>query len=110
MATAAQFREIALALPGTTEVPHFERRAFRVAKIFASLAADEASANVRLDPEEQEIRCMIHTQALSPVPNKWGQQGWTIVHLGNIDRDLLSDILRSSWLWACPADKPARRR
>lgn len=100
MASGAQFREIALALPGTSEVPHFNRRAFRVARIYASLAPDETTANLRLTVEEQEIRCLIHPAVLSPLPNKWGMQGWTLVALDQIDTDLLRDVLTSSWRWA----------
>jgi len=40
MATAEDFRRIALSLPGTTQVPHFKRTAFKVRRIYATLAAD----------------------------------------------------------------------
>jgi hypothetical protein len=37
MATAKDFRRIALSLPGTTEAPQFDRTAFKVARIYATL-------------------------------------------------------------------------
>ena len=46
MATARDLRRLALALDGTSEAPHFDRRAFRVKRIYATLAADELTANL----------------------------------------------------------------
>ena len=40
MATAQQFRRIALALDGTTEASHFDLAAFKVKRIYATLASD----------------------------------------------------------------------
>jgi hypothetical protein len=48
--TEAQFRKVALSLPGATESPHFERTSFRAGtKIFATMtrAGDEAMVRVR---------------------------------------------------------------
>jgi len=39
MATADDFRRAALALEGTVEAPHMDRRAFKVARTYATLAA-----------------------------------------------------------------------
>src|SRR2546421_923196 len=53
MANADDFRWIALALAGTTEAPHFDRVAFKVARIYATLArrarATDAQASPRYD-------------------------------------------------------------
>jgi hypothetical protein len=43
MATAKDLRRIALSLDGTTEAPHFDRTAFKVRRIYATLAADGES-------------------------------------------------------------------
>jgi len=40
MTSSSDFRAIALSLVGTTEAPHFDRAAFKVARIYATLAAD----------------------------------------------------------------------
>jgi len=40
MATVQDFRRVALALDGTIEAPHFDRTAFKVRRIYATLAAD----------------------------------------------------------------------
>jgi hypothetical protein len=39
MATGTDLRRMALALKGTTEGPHFDRAAFKVARIYVTLAA-----------------------------------------------------------------------
>jgi hypothetical protein len=46
MATAKDLRRIALSLEGTSEAPHFDRMAFKVARIYATLKADGKTANL----------------------------------------------------------------
>lgn len=53
MPDPATFRTLALACEGTTEVLHFNRPAFRRRVIFATLAPDGTSANLRLTPDQQ---------------------------------------------------------
>lgn len=81
MASASDLRRIALALPGTTEAPHFDRSAFKVARIFATMGADGQTANLKLTPDEQEFKCGLAPDIFQPVPNAWGRQGWTMVDL-----------------------------
>lgn len=81
MATARDLRRIALSLEGTTEAPHFDRAAFKVARIYVTLAADGRTANLKLSPEEQEFKCLLAPNAFAPVPNAWGKQGWTTLSL-----------------------------
>jgi hypothetical protein len=69
MATGKDLRRIALSLQGTTEAPHFDRAAFKVARIFVTLAADGRTANFKFTPDEQEFKCMLAPEAFSPVPN-----------------------------------------
>ena len=96
MATAADVRRIALSLEGTTEAPHFDRAAFKVARIYATLAADGASMNLKLKPEEQEFKCTMAPEAFSPIPNGWGRQGWTVVDLDRKSTRLNSSHLPTS--------------
>ena len=77
MATAKDFRRIALSLDGTTEAPHFDRTAFRVRRIYATLAADGKSANLMLTRDEQALKCEVAADAFSPIPNAWGARGAT---------------------------------
>jgi hypothetical protein len=81
MATSADFTRAALALQGTTAAPHFDRTAFKVKRIFATLASDGASANLKFTPDEQELKCMVAPELFSKIPNGWGRQGWTTLLL-----------------------------
>ena len=99
---------MALALQGTTEAPHFDRVAFKVARIYASLAADGRTANFKFTPDEQEFKCMMAPQAFAPVPNAWGKQGWTTATLSRLGAAELESALETAWAHALP--KKARRR
>jgi len=105
MATAADLRRIALSLTGTTEAPHFDRSAFKVARIYATLAADRLTANLKFSPDEQEFKCMLAPDAFAPVANAWGRQGWTTVTLAALKAAELRDALETAWRHATPATK-----
>jgi len=92
-----QFRNMAMDLPGTVEKPHFDRAAFRVRRNYATLAGDAKTANLKLTPEEQEIICALHGPVFTPVPNKWGQQGWTTVYLNVVSPEVLQHALHTAW-------------
>jgi hypothetical protein len=109
MATADDFRRLALALEGTTEAPHFDRTAFRVARVFATLAPDGATANLKLAPEEQELKCLLRPDAFAPVPNRWGTQGWTTLRLAALDLPDLAAALDFAWRHAQPRVRTKRR-
>jgi hypothetical protein len=97
MATADDLRKIALSLEGTVEQPHFDRQAFKARRIYATLASDRLTANIRFTPDEQEFRCAAQPEGYRPVPNKWGAQGWTIATLSGLTRDELRVALESAW-------------
>jgi len=105
MATAADLRRIALSLTGTTEAPHFDRIAFKVARIYATLAADRLTANLKFSPDEQEFKCMLAPDAFAPVPNAWGKQGWTTVTLAAVKVAELRHALETAWRHAAPSAK-----
>lgn len=84
--SATDFRRIALSLPGTTEAPHFDRAAFKVKRIYATLAADGKTANLVFTPDEQEFKCQLAPEMFSPVNNAWGRQGWTTLLLAAADQ------------------------
>lgn len=108
MVSASQFRRIALALDGVTEAPHFDRAAFKVARIFATLAADGRSFNLKLEPEEQEFKCMTAPDVFTPVPGGWGRQGWTTVLLARIAVPELKQALEMAWRHALPKGRKRR--
>jgi hypothetical protein len=97
MATARDFRRIALSLPGTTEAPHFDRTAFKVARIYATLAADGKTANLMLKPDEQALKCEVAPQAFAKLPNAWGARGATEIKLSAVGASELRAALETAW-------------
>lgn len=107
MTGADDLRRAALALPGTTESPHFDRAAFKVKRIYVTLAADGATANFKFSPDEQALKCEVAPDAFAAVPNAWGRQGWTTATLSALSQAELDDALAIAWRQALPA--PGRR-
>jgi hypothetical protein len=108
MASDTDLRRMALALAGTTEAPHFDRAAFKVARIYVTLAADGRTANFRFSPDEQKCKCMMAPGALAPVPGGWGTQGWTTATLSAMSAAALQDALETAWRHAVQKRKPRR--
>lgn len=110
MVTAAAFRTLCMALEGTSEAPHFDRTAFRVSRIYATLSADGRTANLKLAPDEQELLCQLHPESFAPVAGGWGRMGWTQVDLARVSRAVLSQALKSAWSEARPRAKQTKRK
>lgn len=102
MVTPAEFRTLALALEGTTEAPHFDRTAFKFARIYATLAADGLSANLKLTRDVQELKCLTAPELFQPVDGGWGRMGWTSVALQLIGAEELASALAAAWKDAQP--------
>lgn len=101
--TPEQFRKRALAFPGASEEPHFEKTSFRVRKkIFATMSPEKAEVVLKLSPLEQTVFSDASGGAIYPVANKWGQQGWTVVLLKNVKPDMLRDALTCSYRCVAP--------
>ena len=107
MATADDLRQIALSLEGTVEAAHMDRRAFKVARIYATLPPDGLSANLMLSLDEQEFHCQRSPAVYMPVAGGWGRMGYTTLTLSTMDVDELREVLTSAWRLAQP--KPKRR-
>lgn len=110
MATSEDLRRIALSLAGTQEVAHMNRTAFKVARIYATLAPDGLTANLKLEPEEQEFRCMMAPETYSPVPGGWGAQGWTTVALDSLAADQLKSAVEAAWRNAQPRKRSSVKK
>ena len=97
--TAEDFRRITLSLPDTAEGSHFGVEDFRVGgKIFATLAyKKDGFGNLILTPEQQAGMIEDAPDIFLPVPNKWGQQGATMVRLAKVKPDILESALRTAW-------------
>ena len=108
MATGKDLRRLALALEGTSEAPHFDRIAFKVARIYVTLSADGRSANFMFTPDEQEFKCMLAPEAFAPVPNAWGRKGATTATLAKLSLAELKSALQMAWVHAV-AKRPKRK-
>ena len=105
MATAADLRRIALGLEGTTEAPHFDRAAFKAARIYVTLAANGLTANLKLTPDEQELKCLVAPQIFAAIDNAWGRQGWTEMTLAPATSEDLLAALQTAYAHALPKSK-----
>ena len=108
MADGADLRRMALALPGTTEAPHFDRAAFKADRIFVTLDASERTANFKFTPDEQEFKCQLAPEVFKPIDNGWGRQGWTTAILAAATADDLQAALEMAHAHA--VGKPKRKR
>jgi len=97
MATAENLRTLALALEGTTEAPHFDRKAFKAKRIYVTLDADGKTANFNFTREEQEMKVALYPEAFVPIPNKWGTSGWTTAILSKLSKAELKAALETAY-------------
>lgn len=96
-----------LALTGAEEAPHFDRAAFRVRKIFATLPPDGRSANLLLVPELQSAVVDAMPHAFNPVSGGWGRMGYTTVDLTRASEAELASVLREAH--ALASEPPKRK-
>ena len=107
----ARARELAMALEGTGEAPHFHRLAFRTPrKIFATLDASARDLNLMFDPDLRDFYCEQAPEAFAPVPGGWGRNGATRCDLEQVDEAVLRSALLAAHRLAAPKPKPAARR
>ena len=105
MTDANDLRRLALALEGTIEAPHFDRAAFKVSRIYVTLAADGQTANFKFRPYEQNLKCTVAPDAFAPVPNAFGEQGWTTATLAKLSLPELQAALEMAHEHALPGRK-----
>jgi hypothetical protein len=113
MATPADLRRIALALPDAYEDTHRRRPAFRVhARIFAMLGVTgneslfislgwDNVAVVKFDREDQLNMAAAHPDAVQPTET-YGHHGWTYLRLDAMDELVLETVLRLAWVHVAP--------
>jgi len=99
MATAEDFRRIALSFPGAEERAHMGHPDFRVGgRIFASLGApDDSHGMVQLTPEQQELAIAAEPEAFRPASGAWGRNGSTLARLDAISDEWLAHTLEWAW-------------
>jgi hypothetical protein len=108
--TVADFRRLALSLPGAEEGSHMGSADFRVGgHIFATLAAQKQGyGNLMLTPELQTDFVQEAPDAFLPVAGGWGRNGATHVRLAKASEDLLAGALKAAW--KLRTEKNAKKR
>jgi len=96
-------RDLALALPGASEAPHFHRTALRTTrKTFATLDPSAGDINLMFNPELRDFYCEQEPHAFAPVPGGWGRMGATRCDLAAVDEATLVLALQAAHQLAQP--------
>ena len=95
----ADFRRIALSLPGAEESSHMGNPDFRVeGRIFATLAsAKQGYGNLMLTPEQQASFVEELPEVFLPIQGGWGRMGSTHIRLAEASEDVLRGALHTAW-------------
>ena len=95
----ADFRRIALSLPGAEESSHMGQPDFRVdGRIFATLAsAKQGYGNLMLTREQQAAFVKEMPEVFLPIPGGWGRMGMTHIGLAEASEDVLYGALHTAW-------------
>jgi hypothetical protein len=99
MATAADFRRIALSFPQAEESSHMGSPDFRVGgRIFATLASEKRGyGNLMLTPELQAQFVADAPGIFLPIPGGWGRMGSTHIVLAAANEETLHDALQTAY-------------
>jgi predicted DNA-binding protein (MmcQ/YjbR family) len=103
MVSIDTFRKLALSFPGATEEPHFEKTSFRVKKkIFATYDDINNRACIKLSEIDQDVFSSADKTSFYPLENKWGKQGWTLIEMKKVPKDLFIDALQTAYCEVAP--------
>jgi hypothetical protein len=99
MVSIVTARKLALSKKDAVEMPHFEKSSFRVGgKIFMTLDTKRNRACLKMTPEDQDVFSLIDKAVIYPVPNTWGQQGWTFIELAGVKKDVFCEALHAAFI------------
>ena len=98
--STSQVRTLAFALPEVTSAPHFDREAFKVGRIFATLGGE--TLNLMLTPELQDELLAVLGTAAEPCAGGWGRNGSTAVRYADVAAEDLQEWLGRAWRTKAP--------
>ena len=105
MVTIDILRRLALSFPESTEEAHFEKTSFRVRKkIFATYDDLKKRACIKLSEIDQDVFSSADKSIIFPVGNKWGKQGWTLIEMSKVHKDLFIDALTTAYCEVAPKE------
>lgn len=97
------FRSFSLSFPEIIEEPHFEKTSFRVRKkIYATYDFQTQLACLKLSEKEQDLFSLFDSERIFPFPNKWGKQGWTLAKIGDLEEEVIKDLLSAAFNKVAP--------
>jgi hypothetical protein len=110
--TAADFRRIALSLPGAEEGSHMGSVDFRVGgRIFATLASvKQGYGNLMLEPPQQADFVAEQPDVFLPIAGGWGRMGMTHIRLAEANEDVLAGALRVAWQLRVDKNQRTRKK
>jgi predicted DNA-binding protein (MmcQ/YjbR family) len=98
MVTAQEVETWALALPDAVQLPHFEKKSYRIKKkIFATVDIKKNRLVVKFSEVDQSVFCSHNPEIIYPVQGAWGKQGFTFIELKKVRKDLCREALRVSY-------------
>ncbi|HEY2069556.1 MAG TPA: MmcQ/YjbR family DNA-binding protein [Rhizomicrobium sp.] len=105
MPTPEDVRRLALALPGTSEIDHWNRPAWRTTKrIFAVMRPD--GLFLHLPDERKEFLFEADPKAF--VKYMWGKSSNVIVQIDKVSARELKALLSEAWQHCQPVEKPKK--
>ena len=103
MVSIDTFRKLALSFPEATEEPHFEKISFKVKKkIFATYDHENKRACIKLSEIDQDVFSAADKTIIFPVDNKWSKQGWTLIEMSKVRKELFIDALTTAYCEVAP--------
>lgn len=103
MISKARFKKLVLSFSEAMEAPHRDMVCYKIkGKIFVTHNYNENRCCVRLSQEEQSLFCMIDSNIIYAVPNKFGKYGWTLVNLKLIKKEMLMEVLTAAYCTTAP--------
>ncbi len=97
-------KEYALSFDESDEAPHMDKIAIRVKKkIFITINTKMKRVCVKLNAIDQHVFCSFNSEIIFPVPNAWGKQGWTLVYLAKIRKEMFKDIVTCAYCNVAPS-------
>jgi hypothetical protein len=110
--TPADFRRIALSLPGAEEGSHMGATDFRVGgRIFATLASvKQGYGNLMLEPAQQADFVGEQPDIFLPIAGGWGRMGMTHIRLAEANEDVLAGALRVAWQLRVDKNQRTRKK
>ena len=110
MATEADVRELALALPKTSEKPSYGTPGFRVRdRLFARIREEGVLVLWRESEEEKEAMIEAEPEKFFTTSHYDGYPN-ILVRLGAVDRKELAELLEESWCFRAPTQMDKKRR